>query len=143
MNLVAKIPAVAVAAVTPVAALADPDPIFAAIEEYKIADAKHGEVCKAEPRQADGSPAFGTPEYAAWDAKADTACDKHAGAARQFCSTVPTTPAGVTAALRFVEERKKVGDDLTLTMKDGEKTCEDLFFASLHAATERLAGLAP
>jgi hypothetical protein len=114
-----------------------PDPIFAAIERYKVAWAEHGAAIADEPDSD-------TPEYAVWYAKGDAACNKHVSAVWKFCSTVPTTLAGVAASLRFVEESRKSGDDFLrmFVKKNSHETCHGLFLASLRTATERLAGLA-
>jgi hypothetical protein len=114
-----------------------PDPIFAVIDRYRVAFEEHGKTCKGEPIP------FDTPEHAAWEAAQDIAAEKHAASAREICRTVPTTIAGVAAAIRIVEESIPTGCSIPrhFTYSNSGKTCEDAFFKSLRTAAERLAGV--
>ena len=62
-------------------------------------------------------------------------------AATAFATTIPTTPAGVIAAVQFVCERYEAGDDLLNIFMAGtgairDIICKEVFFGSLRRAMD-------
>jgi hypothetical protein len=83
---IAATPAIAAASVA-VAGSSTPDPIFAAIENYRQADERHCQACYESDEAADEA---GEVSYQAmW----------------RMAETVPTTAAGALAVLRFIQSR--------------------------------------
>lgn len=71
-----------------------PDPIFAAIEKYRRADAHHGHCCGLS------------------DDSANEAGDASFDAMIEMVETVPTTLAGAVALLKFIESRIRANEAL-------------------------------
>jgi hypothetical protein len=72
------------------------DPVFAAIERHRQADAAHARSCLGEPRSHE-------PEFAEWERVEEFSCHAAHEALGDLLGTTPTTIAGCAAALRYVE----------------------------------------
>jgi len=76
-----------------------PDPIFAAIEAHKAANATYSQVCPISSNMTRDDPG-----YAEADAATEAACHAERDAAIDLAYVAPTTRAGVTALLEYVLE---------------------------------------
>jgi hypothetical protein len=135
----AALPALALPAI---AARAEPDPIFAAIEAYRKAFAEHGAAIHEVGLHQDSHGFKPCPELEELERREGIACDFSASVTRDLASTVPTTLAGAIAMLRFAEEFD--GDDnraLGVYYDDDhdDRDCRDVFMVSLRKGLERLA----
>jgi hypothetical protein len=118
--------ATAPALASPALTLTGPDPIFAAIETNRKAEANSLRLAKLE----DG---FQPELEVAIDAAVDAAIDTR----RSLAATVPTTPAGLCAYLDYL--RSWSPDDFLF---DGSSESRD-FLESLHRAVHGMSGLRP
>jgi hypothetical protein len=77
------------------AAVAEPDPVFAAIERYRSAAAKHNEVIDAEPARQSS-------KHVAWESAREEACDEQFLAFEEaMIETAPATSFGAVALMDF------------------------------------------
>jgi hypothetical protein len=72
------------------------DPVFAAIEQHKAAEAEFGKACSSDPR----------------DEVLDPLLDVTNNKLSALLSTTPTTKAGCVALLRYIESLADVADGL-------------------------------
>jgi hypothetical protein len=132
-------------------AAAEPDPIFALIEEYRQSCARLVAVGEAEAafeklhRRPDGSFPEGSdhPELKRLEECSSRACDAQAEVVRKLCHTAPTTLVGLAALLNFAIYSNENGDDFLYTYdnddpEDGE-TCLWPFFRTLLQSAEQMA----
>ena len=128
---------------------AKPDPIFAAIEKWKKADARHAAAVDALSKCEEARGSFSRKEYPelkTLERRSDRACDAAARAARNLARTVPTTMAGALTLLRFAEQfnapdygplaviydRERYDDDVD------RRVCRDVFITSLRKGLEQI-----
>lgn len=107
------------------------DPIFAAIEKHREAEAKYGAaIGDFDAYQGEG------PELQKLERRQRQLCNVDCRAVRELCTTVPTTLAGTVAALRYFEAQ----DEETLDLPIGSKgSCGRAFLLSLRKAIETFA----
>jgi hypothetical protein len=109
------------------------DPIFAAIEQYRVAYDAHGAALNAEYA------ATSEASRARADRLSAQACDAAADAACNMCRTVPTTAAGVVALLDYVEEAEDGNLTRIIADDDEHRECGDLLLTTLRVALTPLA----
>jgi hypothetical protein len=106
-----------------------PDPVFAAIEAHRQADAQHGAACHAlceyqeSTRDSSGGLTHDLEEQRLDEANG-AACHISAEAGRDLFLTVPTTIAGALAVFNYIEECKQAGSDIVMLImrdEDGEE----------------------
>jgi hypothetical protein len=118
----------------------EPDPIFAAIEKYRVADATFIAHCYYEDNLAGSghklSPApndFRTPEMVA-------AVEASRAARAELAKTAPTTLAGMVAYLDYVASASDKLDELLFEHDDGEGNDEARdFVRSLARSAKQIA----
>jgi hypothetical protein len=90
----------------PALALSGPDPIFAAIEEYRTAVETRRVALQRSPSFTDESPFAhlpeDAPEYILAEQESDAACDREFASLDDLIATEPTTAAGVAALLEML-----------------------------------------
>jgi hypothetical protein len=106
----AALPALAVPAVA-IAATAEPDPIFAAIEKFRTPEVAWLARCQYEEERG-----IDTPELAALI----DACN---AARSELADTIPTTPAGLIAYLDYIVSE----NDRLTTLEDGSRADIEIF----------------
>ena len=118
------------------------DAIFGTIEQYrstwerlKALDREIGEFERAHPGLKD------YPRLTALQRRETLLHEELHEAATAFATTIPTTPAGVIAAVQFVCERYEAGDDLLNIFMAGtgairDIICKEVFFGSLRRAMD-------
>jgi hypothetical protein len=130
--------ATAPALAAPAMALSGPDPIYAAIEAHRQADAKHGAACRALAAAHES-------EEQRLNEEEGAACHISAEAGRDLLLTVPATVAGALAALNYVEEHDRAGNQIGMLImrdEDGEQWGHgyDALLSSLREMLARLDG---
>jgi len=75
------------------------DPIVAKVESIQARRARYNEILMAEPRTSDGTIAFGTPEYEAWEDIEQSECAQFVDALKALIVMQPTSMAGAVALI--------------------------------------------
>jgi hypothetical protein len=148
----AAVPAAAALSLPAIAA-AEPDPIFAAIEEYQRASDEYGAAIDAQAaidRRPDGSLAIDSPDWKNAEDRISQTCTAYTQAIRKLSQTAPTTLAGLAAVLSFVIGANDQGDDLLSTFAedkykgsdDERDTCMWPFLKTVRQSVELMARVA-
>jgi hypothetical protein len=120
---------------------AKPDPIFAAIEKFKKADAKFGEALHDQgEREELVIDHRADPLFKKLERRANRAGDATSKAVRELSRTVPTTLAGCVAMALFAEEFDTPYRRALAIKYDDSSPCRDIFMISLREGLEGLAG---
>lgn len=119
--LVASTAAVPAAAALGLPAIAaEPDPIFALIEEYRRLYDEYGRVIDAQAAFA-----VGTPDWKNADDRVSQTSTAYTATIRKLCQTAPTTLAGLAAVLSFIIDAEDQGDDLLNTFAEDKNKDSD------------------
>ena len=121
---------------------AKPDPIFAAIEKFKKADAKFGAALHDQgEREKLVIDHRSDPLFEKLERRANRAGDASSNAVRELSKTVPTTLAGCLAMARFAEEFDTPRYSALAIKYDDNSPCRDMFMISLRRGLEQAGGV--
>jgi len=118
------------------------DAIFGTIEQYRSTSERLEALGREIADFERAHPGVkGYPRLTALQRREILLRDRLHEAATAFATTIPTTPAGVIAAVQFVCERYEAGDDLLNIFMAGtgairDIVCKEVFFGSLRRALD-------